>query len=78
MTAPAQGAKFGQATLNDRVILRCAYPLLYHPRAVDDAGQPPGNGGNHAGHGGQQEHRRHRQLNAMGDGVRIQRNKGHG
>ena len=56
---------------------RSAGPVLDQPRAVDDACQPPGHRADHARHGGQQEHRRHGQLYAVGDDVGIQ-GQGHG
>ena len=49
-----------------------AGPVFHQPGPVDDAGQPSGDRADHPRDGGEQEHRRDRQLDAVGDGCAVQ------
>jgi hypothetical protein len=69
--ALAQKVQFREAARDEVLFLRVAQQFFQLARAVDDAGQPPGHGADHAGHGRQEEHRRQRQLDAVGDGIGV-------
>ncbi len=51
--------------------------VFHHAGPVDDAGQPARHSANHAGHGREQKHGGHRQLDAVGDGRGV-KGEGHG
>ena len=64
----AQVTQLQHGALQKIGLIGVAGPVFHHTGAVDDARQAPRHRANHAGHGGQQEHRGHGQLDAVGDG----------
>lgn len=63
----AQDRQLHQQALGEFLIGAGSHTLVQHAGSVDDAGQPPGHGSDHAGHRRQKGHGCHRQLDAVGD-----------
>jgi hypothetical protein len=64
--ALAQLGQLGLGAVEERRVGAVARAVLHQPGAVDDAGQPPGDGADHPGHRRQQEHRAPRRAGCRG------------